>query len=374
MRLVIDQKQLKPALAKMKSVVDTKSYNAILHNVKMTTKGKTQVVLTANDLDRSLEITLGADVTEKGSYLLDYKKLCKAIAAMKGDVSLESADDSLASEISVFSNPKRRVKLLGLASDEFPALPAGFKTGHAFDTSMLTGMINSVAYAQSADETRPHINGLLIEQKNNRFLTCSTDGHRLAQNIMKHKCPDFTIIPKSSSISTLLKLLDVPGDVGMSQGSAGVVRFSGSTMLLKKPAQTAKFVFYARETGSEFPPKDQIIPKKFDACFNMDRAELKKNSDWICKLTDKNSLGTTLKFDAGTLNMTSNDVECDMSYSDNDAILEPIGVNLGYIQECLAHQFKGCDNVEMCLGAPLDPIVIRNEEQDSLVVVMPMRI
>ena len=144
---------------------------------------------------------------------------------------------------------------------------------------------------------------------------------------------------------------------------------------MKKPEQLAKVVFYGREVDAQFPPKDQVIPKQFDSIFNLKCKALKKHSDWICKLSERPN--TEFKFNKNTLDLICESIECEMTYKVIEGVesMKPIGFNIGYVQESLKHQFGACDDIEVCLSAPLDPMVMRRSDGvDSLVVIMPMRI
>ena len=70
---------------------------------------------------------------------------------------------------------------MGIGKEEFPPLPDfGEDKSFSLEQAELVNMLKSVAYAQSADETRYILNGVYFNFRDGKLSLVATDGRRLA--------------------------------------------------------------------------------------------------------------------------------------------------------------------------------------------------
>lgn len=73
-------------------------------------------------------------------------------------------------------------KLLGLPRDEFPTFPSvRFNDSWRVKSGELQKLISHTAFAVSNEESRPILNGVLWELREERMRMVATNGHRLAK-------------------------------------------------------------------------------------------------------------------------------------------------------------------------------------------------
>lgn len=390
MKIEIEQKILKAALAKLKICADfNNAYLPILTHIKIEAL-EDRAVLSSTNLDQQLSITLKVNVSEVGTVLLDGKKLIKAVGAMKGRVGMESTgmmgiEDEV--QTVVFDNPKRRITFTSSpAVDDWPAVPSGFQKMHGLDALDVAGMIRRVGYGQGVAEIRSFLHGVLFERKEGNLRAVATDGHVLALENVASPGNDFKTMVAIDSTQVLSKLLDCDcllrmtlneRNADMERGEHYFVRFVGETVLTKRTKKSdgiqALFTFYGKERFDDFPPYEQVIPSEseYNAILKLDRAELRKGVDWICKLTEQVNNATELKFGHDVMTLVSGDVEHEVAYEtiEERDTLESAGLNALFLQEALKYQFSE-DSVEMSVGEDRTPVMLRHDGGLALLMTM----
>jgi DNA polymerase-3 subunit beta len=128
-------------------------------------------------------------------------------------------------------------KVLGLTSEEFPALPS-FDDAREFriEQQVLRDCLKKTSYAISTDETRYVLNGILFSFKDNALTMVATDGRRLAmveQELEFPQSQEIDIIVPTKAVNELSRLL---GDSGRSPSVTGSqVGFDlGDSLLVSK--------------------------------------------------------------------------------------------------------------------------------------------
>src|SRR6266700_707516 len=119
----------------------------------------------------------------------------KATMPILSNVLIEAEKDQISLtttnlDVALDASPNHQVKLtsggstfriMGIGKDEFPPLPEfGDEKAYALEQSELIGMLRSVSYAQSSDETRYILNGVYFNFRDGKLTLVATDGRRLA--------------------------------------------------------------------------------------------------------------------------------------------------------------------------------------------------
>lgn len=127
-------------------------------------------------------------------------------------------------------------------------------------TSVLRYLFRHARHAMSKDESRPHINALLIEWGQDQLRAVSTDGHRLA---IATAAITADLGPRPESIGKLDRWLLLPAEtVHM---FASLLDDAGATVRVRRTAQHVAFVFphitvTVAHRKADYPNWRQVVP------------------------------------------------------------------------------------------------------------------
>lgn len=215
MKFKINRDHFSNGLQQVLNVVGSKASMPILSNVLIEAVGETLSVTTTN-LDLGICARIKASVEDEGAITLPVKRLATIVKELpNSDVSVEASPNNqvkIASGGSLF-------KIMGISRDEFPALPE-FADERSFtiEQSTLAGMLRSVSYAQSSDETRYMLNGVYFTfsepedaDGSGKLSLVATDGRRLAKidhDMEVGEGLSGSLILPAKTVSELTRLLD----------------------------------------------------------------------------------------------------------------------------------------------------------------------
>ena len=215
MKFKINRDHFSNGLQQVLNVVGSKASMPILSNVLIEAEGETLSVTTTN-LDLGICARIKASVEDEGAITLPVKRLATIVKELpNSDVSVEASPNNqvtIASGGSLF-------KIMGISRDECPALPE-FADDRSFtiEQSTLAGMLRSVSYAQSSDETRYMLNGVYFTfsepedaDGSGKLSLVATDGRRLAKidhDMEVGEGLSGSLILPAKTVSELTRLLD----------------------------------------------------------------------------------------------------------------------------------------------------------------------
>jgi DNA polymerase III subunit beta len=178
MRLTISREKLQESLGAVVSSVPTKSTLPVLANVLLEAR-EGGLRISATDLDIAVTVEAPADVDVAGALTVPARKLHDIARELPtAPVRLHTVGEQ---RLNV-ECAQSKFKLLGLPKDEFPAFPAvAFGSRGTFSSTDLHRLISHTAFAVSAEESRPILNGVLWELSGNMQRMVATNGHRLAK-------------------------------------------------------------------------------------------------------------------------------------------------------------------------------------------------
>jgi DNA polymerase-3 subunit beta len=269
---------------------------------------------------------------------------------------------------------RAQFNLAGNSAEEYPTLPSAApgKTV-TVQAVVLSQMIERTMYAASADETRYNLNGVFIEHlpDTGKLRMVATDGHRLAYVDRELGSPleglDSGVIIPRKGLSELKKLVDEEDadeiEIGF-EGNNGLVRKQGVTLVM-------------RLIEGEFPNYRQVIPQKTGRHLVLNVDTLSQALRRVALLSSERSRAVKLEMSTGLLKLSSNNPdlgeaseEIDVDYTGDEI---GIAFNARYLMDCLS----ACDAKEVRLSFQdqLSPAqIVPTSDDDSLAVVMPMRV
>ena len=353
----------------MKGVISKMPTMPILGSVAIEAHGNS-VTFRATDLEVGIVITeSGLLVKDEGSVVLPIEKALKLTRKLKGQVSLESADDF--ATVIRCPDRKSRTTLVGSPLDEFPTAPCIPERQSAVDAAPLAAAFTAVLHACSKDETRYNLNGVYINADTaSAVKVVATDGHRLAvasAGPMRLPWEGGIIIPLKGA-KYLTDFLKGEDTVTIAH-EEGALCVSGDY-----------WVVSIRLIDGEYPNYEQVIPKKIAETLTADQKEFSEALATAYEMAAERSKAVKLVLDGGLELHTSNPdlgdsvVECPCERSGTEA--RTLAFNGKYLADAVAAVCDGRVRVEFAPGdrSELNPIRISGSKKFPFAIVMPMRV
>jgi DNA polymerase-3 subunit beta len=363
MKFTISKESFLDAINQVQHVVSSRTTLAILSNVLL--KAKDGVLeLTTTDLDVGVTWSVPAEVDEPGATTLPARRLATIVRELPAEEIEFKVDEK--NVASIRSGPSY-FKVLGLTSEEFPALPR-FDDAREFkmEQQMLRDCLRKTSYAISTDETRYVLNGILFSFKDNALTMVATDGRRLAmveQELEFPQSQEIDIIVPTKAVNELSRLLEDTGEVSIRVTGSQVGFDLGNSLLVSKLID------------GNYPNYRQVIPGDSKERIPLEREAFLRAISRVSLLTTDKSNSIKFIFTPGS---------CEIVASSPD---------IGEARETLAINYKGAsitiafnpefsmaplrnlsaDEVHLHLIDEISPGVLRSGT-NFLYVLMPMRV
>lgn len=370
MEIKISKQELAKKLQHVQSIVDRKTTMPILSNVLLTTQNK-KLWLSATDLEVGMSISAEADVLTEGKITIDARSFYDVVRELPDDVIHFSVKENNRIELKC---GRSEFKIMGLAADEFPALPKkGEGNTFAFPCAAVVQMMEKAAFAMSTDEARYNLNGVLLEQHKNESATflrmVATDGHRLSVVDREMKggwqLPKAVIVPRKgiAELKRLIENQDGSFDLWIDEKHA--IAFVGDVTL------------YVRLIDGQFPPYSQVVPKKSKRVIVVPRKELLSGLRRVSSMANERSKGVRFRFSPKHLEISSSNPDRgeareELSIDYRGEAFD-VGFNARYFLDALS--LIEDEQAVLELGEDTAPCVLRSELDKGFThVIMPMRL
>lgn len=368
MKLTIQRAALLKPLQIIGGVVERRQTLPILANVLMTVKDQ-RVSLTATDLEIELIGSAALEEgSEAGSITVAARKLLDICRALPEEAEVRLA---LEGEHVVLRSGKSRFLLTTLPANSFPSIgDVAFTTEFAMSQAKLKKMIGKIYFAMGQQDVRHYLNGALFDVNQGVMKCVATDGHRLAfssiSDIPSNSAHAKVILPRKSVLE-LMRLLDA--------NSEEAVTVSIGENHLR--VQSSEFMFTSKLINAQYPDYDKLIPRAILNTAVASRESLKHALTRASILSNEKFRGVRLQLDRDMLRIVANNPEQEeaeetiqMEYQGNGM---EIGFNVSYLLDVVST--IASENIKWSFSDPSGGVLIESSEKDdSLYVVMPMRL
>lgn len=251
--------KLKTALSGVERVVNSRSTLPILNNVLIKVE-KSGVEIVATDLEIGVKFFLGGKVEKEGSITVPGKTLINLVNNLHGDtVTLTSKNNIL--EV-VCGETKADIN--GMPSDDYPLIPQ-IEGGRQvkFKSGVLEGILASVDFATSRDESRPVLTGVSLISKDGELTAAATDSYRLAEVVTGINLgEEFNVVIPNRTLQEVRRVMGGSEEVELRVDDNQVMFIFQNASLV------------SRVIEGEYPPYKQIIPTKHTSSAEFDIQEL----------------------------------------------------------------------------------------------------
>ena len=355
----------------VQGVVERKATIPILSNLLLETSDS-NLRISATDLELGIRCGCPANVKKEGSGTVPAKRLLDIVRSLPdAEVKLKILENhwvQLACERSSF-------KLVGMAKDNFPALPSVPKGLASIPANVLVALIDRTIFAISSEETRYTLNGALLLLKPENATMVATDGHRLALIERQVEIAGLSnelkiLIPKKamSELRRLLAHVEADTSVEMSKDESHLFFSVGDRLLI------------SRMLTGQFPNYEAVLPRENSKVVELDKELVTAAIRRVALLADERSRAIRLQLEKDRLEILSSSGE----YGEANEVLDAqyqgdplhVGFNYQYLLDFLAVVDNG-GRVRLELKDEQSAGQLRpggDEVYKYRYVVMPMRI
>jgi DNA polymerase III subunit beta len=368
MKFTISREKLQEGLQAVTAAVPAKTTLPVLANLLVETTDR-GIRFSATDLDIAVSTEVSADVETPGAITIPAKKLS------------EIARELPPSPVKISASGEQRVtlecgrskfKLLGLPRDEFPTFPTvRFNDSWRVKSGELQKLISHTAFAVSTEESRPILNGVLWELREERMRMVATNGHRLAKMelpVEASSAPPGDLIVPPKALEQIRRLFPAEEELEIARGDNHLGFRSPFTQV------------FTRLVEGPYPNYEQVIPKDNDRYALADKAALTSALKRMSVIASDQTHRIKMSFNTGMLkfSVTTPDLgeasdELPVNYTGDQL---DIGFNATYLLEIL--RYMPTEQVRLTFKAPERAATIEPEGWDDpakyLCLVMPLRL
>lgn len=178
MKASVSQQQLAHGLGMVSRAVSPRSTLAVLANILVATDDG-RLRLSATNLELGISCWIGAQISDQGAITVPARTFSDLVNTLPNDVvhlELNTATQTLNVRCGMSNTD-----IKGIDAQEFPPMPVSdLSQGISLNVSDFKEMIQQVAFAASADEARPVLQGVSTNINGNSAVLAATDGFRIS--------------------------------------------------------------------------------------------------------------------------------------------------------------------------------------------------
>lgn len=334
------------------------------------------VTLRTTNLDLAIRCSIKAEVEEEGGLTLPVRKLASIVRELPNlDVFIET-DSKPSAKI---KSGGSKYQIVGIAADEFPPLPS-FDDQHEFTLPQddVLGMLRSVSYAQSSDESRYILNGVFFNFAEDKLTMVATDGRRLAMMGFDVPVADgqagHLILP-AKTVSELERLLGQGNSVKISFSDRQVAFEIDLDDSSKDNGLVDNLYLVSKTVEGRYPDYQQVIPKETEHRIRVERELLHECVHRAALVISEKSNSVKMKISPNLLEISGRSAEFGESHESMAIKYDGPEVQIAFNPQFLVDPLKAVpqDEVYLEFKDELSPGVFKTLE-NFLCVVMPLRL
>src|SRR6184192_4338359 len=357
-------------LTTSQGVVERKTTIPILSNLLVEAR-EGRVTITATDLELSVRTSCEAKVKKEGAGTIPAKKLLELVRLLpEGEIKVNLLENHWVEIIS----GRKKYKLVGMAKENFPALPTMPHVLVKIPAAVLEGLISKTKFAISMEESRYTLNGGLLILKPDTLAMVATDGHRLALAETDHKL---------TGMNGELKVLVPKKAMDEVEKLSGAAESDAQFDFAKDEShlffQVHHRLLISRILTGQFPNYEAVLPRDNNKHVVIERGELTDAVRRVSQLADQRSHAVKLSISGEGVEISASSPE----YGEAKESIEKeyqgdpisIGFNSSYMLDFLGAAADGPVSIELKdeqSAGQMRPLA--DESYRYRYIIMPMRI
>ena len=364
MKFICEKQKLQEGVSISNKAITGKTTMPILEGIFIKASNN-KLTLIGSDMDVSIETTIDANVIEEGTIVVDSRIFSEIIRKLpNSDVNIETLDN----DIIQITCEKSIFNLVYMKAEDYPALPEiNENISVEVPQDILKSMIRGTSFAIAQDETRPILQGILFEVKEQKLNLVALDGYRMAvRSEYLGNDDNIDVVIPGKTLNEVAKILEDVEDVVKITFTNNHILFNLDKTKVISRLLEGKFVNYISLLPQEHKILVEVNKQDLQSC--IERASLMSK--------DSNSNLIKLDFNEDNVIITSN--------SHLGKVREELNVNLqgGELQIAFNSRYildvlKNIDGNEiyMEMTSSVSPCIIRSKSNDnSRYLVLPVRL
>src|ERR1700681_941778 len=370
MEFSVTKSALLNELTTTQGVVERKTTIPILSNILVEAKG-TRLTITATDLELSIRTSCEVKIKKEGAGTIPAKKLLELVRLLpEGEIKFRLLENHWVE----ITSDKKKYKLVGMARENFPALPAMPHPLVKLPAATLQSLIAKTKFAISMEESRYTLNGALLILKPDTIAMVATDGHRLAVAEADHTFTGLsnearTLVPKKA-MTEIQRLAGETGDeseIEFARDDSHLFFQSGRNLLI------------SRILTGQFPNYEAVLPRDNHKTVVLERGEFNDAVRRVSQLADQRSHAVKFSVNQEGVELSASSPE----YGEARETIEKeykgepiaIGFNGQYLLDFLGAAADGPISIELKDEQSAGQVrPLADEQYRYRYVIMPMRI
>ena len=370
MEFSVTKSALLTELSMTQGVVERKTTIPILSNLLVEARDS-QLTITATDLELSIRTSCEAKVKKEGAGTIPAKKLLELVRLLpEGEIKVKLLENHWVE----ITSDRKKYKLVGMAKENFPALPTMPHTLVKIPAAVLQGLISKTKFAISMEESRYTLIGGLLILRPDTLAMVATDGHRLALAETDHKLTGLNgelkvLVPK--------KAMDEVEKLAAAADSDAQFDFAKDESHLF--FQVHHRLLISRILTGQFPNYEAVLPRDNNKHVVIERGELTDAVRRVSQLADQRSHAVKFSISGEGLEISASSPEYGEAKEniEKDYKGDPIsiGFNSSYMLDFLGAAADGPVSIELKdeqSAGQLRPLA--DESYRYRYIIMPMRI
>jgi DNA polymerase-3 subunit beta len=370
MEFSVTKSALLNELSMTQGVVERKTTIPILSNLLVEASGS-QLTITATDLELSIRTSCEAKVKKEGAGTIPAKKLLELVRLLpEGEIKVKLLENQWVE----ITSDRKKYKLVGMAKENFPALPAIPHTLVKIPAAILQSLISKTKFAISMEESRYTLNGGLLILRPDTLAMVATDGHRLALAETDHKLSGM-----NGELKVLVPKKAMDEVEKLSGAAASDAQFDFAKDESHLFFQVNHRLLISRILTGQFPNYEAVLPRDNNKHVVIERGELTDAVRRVSQLADQRSHAVKFSISDEGLEISASSPE----YGEAKESIEKeykgdpiaIGFNSSYMLDFLGAAAEGPVSIELKdeqSAGQLRPLA--DESYRYRYIIMPMRI
>ena len=377
MELSIQQGDLAFAVGRALGSVSTRSPLPLLSCILLEAADGV-LTITGTDLDVTTSVKVPCKVQEPGRAAVSARHFNEVVRKMSRGI-LTLAVKQQQCEVQ-YGDGKGWSRFPTQDPADFPRVPdLKAEATLTLEADVLSRLVDRSSYSASTEETRPQLNGVLLQGTDQQVVFVATDGHRLAKATRKGSftglSKDGVIVPSRAfqAVSRTAQDATSPVEIQIAAGrnqagfgmQVGEYRVQIITRLLEGP----------------YPNYEQVIPKDNPKDLTVPRADLVEAVDIVASHADNVTRQVRFSVREGKLGVSSatelgaGEHHIEAAYKGDPM---EIGYNAGYLLEILrsipTEQVTFRLNTALSAGVVVPAGALPQSDEDLLCLIMPLRL